>query len=687
MCGVNPVTDMNPNTKSAFLDTHLDRRSSSTHKVLSGRKILFIDFLLLTAAFFICNYLKRDGFGLSEAYTKLLVLFYLCWFVSGLMGNKFKVSSFQGFGPGMLCFARSGLYLVYLVSFMVVVLGVSAFSRLQIFGTCLALVCLEGLAWSIYNRVYNSRASDKVSLGNILASLQFRKTISYSLALMDLGLVIVAFFSVNYLKRGTLDLLPAYPRLLLIFLGLWFVTSAITGKFAVARFKSVYFLSWQWIKAGGLMMATMAALIFGARLFYYSRLQALGPILLLVGLEIVLVQVYYRTRMAKNREDEPDVESVDKVRQILTQEEIPKDVNLAFIRSKLMAPAREKIKKRLADEYPEVFKFLDAHMDLDDMMQVETAVERSSAFFDLDADRVALRLLLNMKKMNDIRRMNVYFLQVHQMLLPGGYYAGFAHTIQTHYDWIYKKFPKYIAHLVYAVDFCFNRVAPKLPGLQKLYFVLTRGRGRIISRAELLGRLCFCGFEIVAEKEIDRRLFVIARKAKTSSLDKSPTYGPLIRLKRSGFGGKTVMIHKFRTMHPYSEYLQQYVYDLQGLQKGGKIEEDFRMTTWGKVMRKLWLDELPMLYNWVKGDLNIVGVRPLSFHYLSLYDSELQELRKKVVPGLVPPFYADLPETFEEICESERRYILAFLKHPIRTQVVYFYKAFVNIVIRGARSG
>ena len=139
-------------------------------------------------------------------------------------------------------------------------------------------------------------------------------------------------------------------------------------------------------------------------------------------------------------------------------------------------------------------------------------------------------------------------------------------------------------------------------------------------------------------------------------------------------------------MHPYSEYLQQYVYDLQGLQKGGKLEDDFRTTTWGKFMRKCWLDELPMIYNWLNGDLNIVGVRPLSFHYLSLYDPDLQELRKKVRPGLVPPFYADLPTTFDEICYSERRYITSFLKHPVRTQVIYFCKAFVNIVLKGARS-
>jgi hypothetical protein len=201
-----------------------------------------------------------------------------------------------------------------------------------------------------------------------------------------------------------------------------------------------------------------------------------------------------------------------------------------------------------------------------------------------------------------------------------------------------------------------------------------------------LGRLCFCGFEIVAEKEIGRKLCFVAKKAKTPSLDQSPSYGPLVELKRIGSNNEVLRIYKFRTMHPYSEFLQDYVYEKEGMREGGKIENDFRVTEWGKVMRKLWLDELPMLYNWVRGDLQLFGVRPLSAHYLSLYPQDLKELRSKVKLGLVPPFYADMPKTFDEICDSERRYIEAYVKRPVRTQWVYFWKAFCNIVFKGARS-
>ncbi|MCK4467345.1 MAG: sugar transferase, partial [Desulfobacterales bacterium] len=178
----------------------------------------------------------------------------------------------------------------------------------------------------------------------------------------------------------------------------------------------------------------------------------------------------------------------------------------------------------------------------------------------------------------------------------------------------------------------------------------------------------------------------IAQKVKTSSIDENPSYGPLVKFSRVGPNGNDLTVYKFRTMHPYSEYLQEYIYENNKLQQGGKFNNDFRVTTLGRIMRKTWIDELPMIYNWLKGELQMLGVRPLSLHYLSLYDVDLQELRKKVKPGLIPPFYADLPGTFDEICESERRYIEAFLAHPVKTQWVYFWKAFYNIVIKGARS-
>ncbi len=289
--------------------------------------------------------------------------------------------------------------------------------------------------------------------------------------------------------------------------------------------------------------------------------------------------------------------------------------------------------------------------------------------------------------MNDLRWFNRYFLAIHSKLKTGGYLVGRAHTIETHRAHFAARYPAAIEKFLYGIDFIWNRVCPKLPMTKKIYFAVTRGRNRIVSKAEVLGRLYFYGFQVVAETVIERNFYFIAQKVKGPSQDLSPTYGPLVKLKRCGANNRPITVYKFRTMYPYSEYLQEYVYAHNHLEEGGKFKDDFRITAWGRMMRTFWLDELPMLYNWLRGDLKLLGVRPLSQQYLGLYSERLRELRKTVRPGLLPPFYADLPVTLEEIMESECRYIEAYLNRPLRTQSRYFCKCLTNIVLRKARSG
>jgi len=250
----------------------------------------------------------------------------------------------------------------------------------------------------------------------------------------------------------------------------------------------------------------------------------------------------------------------------------------------------------------------------------------------------------------------------------------------------YNHYTKVGGSFLYFFDFLIRRVMPKLPVLQGWYFALTKGRNRALSETEMLGRFYFCGFELIHKREINNQTVFILKKTREPRTDANPTYGPFIRLKRKGQGGKMIYVKKFRTMHPYSEYLQDYVYQTNALQEGGKFRDDFRITSWGRILRKLWIDELPQFLNLFRGELSIVGVRALSEHYFSLYPTDLQELRLKVKPGLVPPFYADMPKSFDDIIVSERIYLEKKLKHPYQTDLYYFWKALWNILIKKARS-
>jgi lipopolysaccharide/colanic/teichoic acid biosynthesis glycosyltransferase len=251
---------------------------------------------------------------------------------------------------------------------------------------------------------------------------------------------------------------------------------------------------------------------------------------------------------------------------------------------------------------------------------------------------------------------------------------------------ILNKFPRFISLPYYGLDFILKRVFPKWKPTRKLYFKITNGRNRVLSRSEGLARMICCGYKIIGYKKLKYKTYIIGKKVKEPAYDMQPTYGALVRLNRVGKGGKIIKVCKMRTMYPYSEYLQDYIYEKYDLKKGGKFSNDFRMTSWGKFFRKYWIDELPMFINYFRGEMKLVGVRPLSRHYFSLYPEELQELRTKVKPGLVPPYYADMPKGLKEIQESERKYLEAYFERPVWTDIRYFFKSFYNIIFKGARS-
>ena len=298
----------------------------------------------------------------------------------------------------------------------------------------------------------------------------------------------------------------------------------------------------------------------------------------------------------------------------------------------------------------------------------------------------SFRGLANLHRINDLKRINKYFEKVNQNLERGDYFLINLETMRSRKKRLLKKYNRLIRWPYYSLDFILKRVFPKWTPTMKIYFRITNGRNRVISLAEGLGRLVSCGFEIVHYEKLGHRTWILTKKVSEPVYDMEPTYGPIVKLRRVGKDGKKFNVYKLRTMHPYSEYIQDYLFERNSLQTGGKIKNDFRVTGWGRIFRRFWIDEIPMLWNWLRGEMKMVGVRPLSNHYFGLYPDDIKELRTTVKPGLIPPFYADMPETLDEIVESERRYILAYRKNPIRTDIRYFLKSCYNIIFKSHRS-
>ncbi|MFT7613334.1 MAG: hypothetical protein ACI9J3_002307 [Parvicellaceae bacterium] len=297
-----------------------------------------------------------------------------------------------------------------------------------------------------------------------------------------------------------------------------------------------------------------------------------------------------------------------------------------------------------------------------------------------------LDVLVNLEIVNNVKDINKLFDCVNDRLVQNGMFICSAETIDHRKRRLLTKYALGLNYIYYTADFIFKRIFPKFKATAWFYNLITNRRNHPISKSELLGRLVYNGFEIVEYADIDNLIHVTAKKVGPQLKRKEPSIGLILRINRIGKGGKLFTVYKLRTMHPYAEFIQSLVYNENQLSKGGKFKNDFRITSWGRFFRKTFIDETPMLFNLIKGDIHLVGVRPLSEHYLSLYPDHLKQIRSEFSPGLVPPFYAHLPGTLEEIIESEITYLNERKESPFRTNAKYLRKATYNIIFKGARS-
>lgn len=316
-----------------------------------------------------------------------------------------------------------------------------------------------------------------------------------------------------------------------------------------------------------------------------------------------------------------------------------------------------------------------------------TFVVSTTNTFNILNTHTEFNALINLSRTNDIRFINKFYEAVNSRLNNGDIFIGCFETISSRMQRLpIGKIPV-IGSVYFSIEFIFNRLSPKIIGLKKIYFLLTRGRNRLLSKAEVLGRLVCCGFEIVDYKLINGLTYYVAKKVKEPTFDMNPSYGPLYRMPRIGKNGKIIKVYKMRTMHPYAEYLHSYILTLHGYAESGKPANDFRLTPWGKFMRKYWLDELPQLINVLKGDLKLVGIRPISERYFQDIPKDLQELRLKHKPGCIPPYVAlNRKSNVKSVLQAEREYLAEKERNPYTTDMNYFFKALYNIIFKSKRS-
>lgn len=151
-------------------------------------------------------------------------------------------------------------------------------------------------------------------------------------------------------------------------------------------------------------------------------------------------------------------------------------------------------------------------------------------------------------------------------------------------------------------------------------------------------------------------------------LIKLDSKGPILFLqKRVGRYGNPFYIYKFRTM----------VTDAEKLGKQITVGHDSRITKVGAVLRKYKIDELPQLFNVLKGDMSLVGPRPEVPRYVELYSEEERRVLD-VRPGitdLASIRYKDENDILGKVENPEEYYINIIMKDKLKLNLEYIEKS------------
>ncbi|MBN1272584.1 MAG: sugar transferase [Candidatus Aminicenantes bacterium] len=502
---------------------------------------------------------------------------------------------------------------------------------------------------------------------------------------LDFLFLNASYITAVLVKRKIIELNADNINLILVFYGIWLVSYLLSNKLRLNKPDTIRKGLEPFFRFFVYFSVILFFIHFFFELFVYSRFIILATLLIYFFLNITAYVFYYLKNWGPNVEtieDEADIQ--EKAR----GEEPEKEVHIDEKHRVIKEPLKEKLQNQHLKDYPQIFGFINSIINLKGISASNTLILDTNISYSVESVLSnGFEFIGNIHRINDIRRINKFFNSVNNKLILGGFFFGCVETIEQRRERKFSRYPGFIGKTLYFFDFIWTRMFPKLPGLKKIYFIYHGKDRRILSNIEIMGRLKCCGFKVIKSEVIDNTLYFLARKVKSPFLDKDASFGPVFKQKRIGRNGELLYTYKFRTMYPYSEYLHDSVYNAHKLNNIGKIKNDPRVTRWGRFMRRYFLDEIPMLVNFFQGDLKLVGIRPLSRSFFSIYPERLKKQRTKHKPGLLPAIYADLPRSKEAIFEAERKYLNRFEKHPLRTDIVYFFKVLGNIIFRQARSG
>ena len=652
----------------------------------SNLKKLFwtLDLIVFTIVFAIMNYKKFEVMIPKNNYLYLYMVFIFFWILfsnyyerfNALIQKPFALALRITFWSSMLSF----LFVVITISFS----DLWSISRLFIV-TFTSIMVIYSIVMTILFKILIRSTGIKVLNVDNQTEYNTQNKFYFKWLIPGLSSLLLIYICITYMVTGFFYYSALHEQNFLVLITSWGLGTLLTNRYKEPNSINHYYEIAPYLKGSILTILFITFFYYALRLDSESVAVIYKAGFIHSGLEIISFFLYFLGK-SKNYyhngyKEKKNIEINDS-QKFLSIDKTDNHQSLSYDREVLS----DNIERFGFTQDNDLTEFIWDSIKSENIAKEKVTILNSDHAINIEllSDQ-SKQLLINIHKLNDCRRINEYLLSAYSKLESGGLLVGNFVPLEKFALSLRAKMPHFLYLIILPFYFLLHRVFPKLTITKQIYFIITKGKNRVLSKSELLGRLAFCGYEIINETTIEDQFYFVCKKKKTVSEEKSPSYGPIVKLKRIGYNGEPLYIYKLRTMYPYSEFIQGDIYEKYHLDKSGKMKGDYRITSWGKIFRKYFLDEIPQIYNWLKGDLNLVGIRALSEHYFSLYPDDLKQKRINFKPGLIPPYYADLPESFDEIVNSEREYLIQKEKSPILTDIKYFFKASSNILL-GARS-
>ena len=505
-----------------------------------------------------------------------------------------------------------------------------------------------------------------------------------TLAFIDILILIMAFLIAAWLEPGTRRvILPNHTLLFVILVLFWLPISSLFGKYKIDFKQPLNKSLFTMVTTNLSLLGICAVLVIVFKLFNISQVVLFGTIAFASILEFFLISVlsidYRLGRQARELLQNEEQEVVEKLEKIQPTPVVEHN-NIKRVKSDISDQEKAELKSFVEEEIgQEALEYISSFIDMSSNLVKVMSIHELLPVMTMS---LGYEGVVNIRKLNKIMGINKVMAALNHKMTDDGLFIGCVETYQSRKR-RHKEEYGIIYYTIEPLDFLIKRVFPRYKVTRRIQKLFRIKISRAISLTEALGRLVMNGFEIVDYKEINHIVWFVGKKVDKPKEAKQ-NYGLLFKKSCAGKNGKIIDVYKMRTMHPYSEYLQAYLIKNHGYSDAGhgKIRNDFRISRWGKFMRSTWIDEMPQFINVFRGEMNLVGVRPIRPARLDEFPEDLRELRKKFKPGCIPPYVSLLMGDEEGNIEAERIYLEEKIKSPYLTDIKYLIKGLYNMFTR-----